>query len=88
MQVMRSTTKEEQVKEVLEAMDEAEDMVEVVDRSFATIMDNKDTTHNTIPTLLELVNIADPLIMLLKNVLFHKLSGRRRDHGWEIIMYN
>ena len=43
-------TMDEQVEEVSKAMDEVEDMVEVVDRSFATIADNKDTLRGTAPT--------------------------------------
>jgi hypothetical protein len=88
MQVMHCTTRVENVEEVSVVMDEVEDLVEVVDRSFSTIVDNRDTTCETIRTLLLPVSIATPVIMLLKNVLFYKLSGRKRDHGWEIIMYN
>lgn len=51
-------------------MDEAEDLVEVRDKSFATIEDNKDIMHGTIPIPLQLVSIANPMIMLLNNVLF------------------
>ena len=65
-----------------------EDMVEVTDISFATTADNKDTSQVTVPTQLQLVSIAGPLIMLLKNVLFYKLSGRKRGHRWEIRMYS
>ena len=68
-------------------MDEVEDLVEVTDRSFATIADNKDTSQGTAPTRLQLVSIVGPLIMLLKIVLFCKLSGRKRDHIWEIKIY-
>ena len=85
---MHSMTKEEKVEEVSEVVDEVEDMVEVTARSFATITDNRDTTRGNVPTRLQLVSIAGPLIMLLKNVLFYKLSGRKRDHGWEIRMYS
>ena len=88
MQVMRNTTRDEHVEEVSEAADEVEDMVEVTDRSFATIVDNKDTSQGTAPTRLQLVSIVGPLIMLLKNALFYKLSGRKRSHIWEIRMYN
>lgn len=87
-QLMRSMTKEEQVKEVSEAMDEEEDMVDVMDISFATTADNKDTSRGTIPTRLQLVSIAGPLIMLLKNVLYYKLNGRKRDHRWVAKMYS
>ena len=70
---LRSTTKEEQVVEALEVMD----------KSIATIVDNRDTTQETIPTPPQYVSIASPMIVLLKNVLFCKISGRKRDHRWE-----
>ena len=69
-------------------MDKAEDLVEVMDRLFSTTTDNKDTMKETVPTLPQPVSIAGPLIMLLKNVLFYKISGRKRDHIWAIKMYN
>ena len=61
---------EEQVKEVSEGVDEAKDLVEVVDKLFATIAGNRDTTHETGPTLPLPISIASLMIMLLKNVLF------------------
>ena len=81
-------TRDEQVKEVSEAVDKVEDMVEVIDKSFVTIADNKDTSRGTVPTQLQLVSIVGPLIMLLRIVLFCKLSGRKRDHRWTIKMYS
>ena len=63
-----------------------EDLAWVVEKLFATTTDNRDTMHETVPTLPLLVSIASPMIMLLKNVLFYKLSGRKRDHRWEIKM--
>ena len=86
MHVMCSTTKEEKVKEVSKSLDEVDDLVEVADRSFATIVENKDTTYGTVPIPLQLVSIVNPMIMLLKNVLFYKISGRKRDHRWETRM--
>ena len=85
---LHSTTKEERVVEALEVEEEVEDLVEVVDKLFATIADNRDTTRGTVPTPPLLVNIASPMIKLLKNVLFYKLSGRKRDHIWEIRMFS
>ena len=81
-------TREEQVKEVLEVVDEVEDMVEVRDRLFATTTDNKGTMCEIIPIPLLLVSIASPMIVLLKNVLFYKLSGRKRGHRWETKMFS
>ena len=69
-------------------MDKAEDLVEVIDKSFSIIADNKDTTRETVPTLSQPVSIVDIIIISLKNVLSYNLSGRKRDHRWEIIMYN
>ena len=69
-------------------MDEAEDMVEVTNKLFATIVDNKDTMREIVPIPLHLVSITNLMIMLLKNVLFYKLSGRKRDHRWEIKIYS
>ena len=78
-----SMTKEEQVVEALEVEEEEEDLVEVEDKSLATIVDNKNTMQETIPTPPQYVSIASPMIMLLKNVLFYKISGKKRDHRWE-----
>ena len=75
-----STTKEEWVVETLEAKEEVEDLAEVVDKLFATTADNRETTFETAPTPPLPVSIASTMIMLLKNVLFYKLSGRKRDH--------
>ena len=83
-----STTKAEWVTEALEAKEEVEDLVEVVDKLFATTTDNKDTMRETVPTPPLPVSIASPITMLLKNVLFYKLSGRKRDHRWEIRMFS
>ena len=83
-----SMTREEQVMEVLEDMEEVEDLAEVVDKLFSTTADNRDTMHETAPTPPLPVSIASPIIMLLKNVLFYKLSGRKRYHRWEIIMFS
>ena len=81
-------TKEERVVEALEAKEEVEDLAEATDKLFATTADNRDTTHETVPTPPLPISIASPMIMLLKNVLFYKLSGRKRDHKWEIRMFN
>ena len=81
-------TKVGQDKETLEVMEEVEDMVEAIDRSSVTIADNKDTSRGTTPTQLQPVSIVGPLIMLLKIVLFCKLSGRKRDHRLEIKTYS
>ena len=67
-------------------MNEVEDLVEVVDRLSTTTMDNRDTMPETIPTPPQLVSLASLTIMLLRNALFYKLSGKKRDHRWEIIM--
>ena len=63
-------------------------MAKVADKLFAITADNRDTTRETIPTPPLPVSIASPMIMLLKNVLFYKLSGRKRDHRWEIRMFS
>ena len=75
-------TKEEQV------MEEVEDLVEVMEKSIAIAMDNRDTTQETLPTPPQYVSIASRMIMLLKNTLFYKISGRKRDHIWETKMSN
>lgn len=87
-QVIHSRTREEKVKEVLESMDEVEDSVEVTDILSSTIVEKIDTTHETVPTLPQPISIAILMTMLLKNVLFYKLSARKRDHRWEIRMYS
>ena len=69
-------------------MEEVEDLVEVVDKLFVTNADNKDTVHEIAPTPPLPVSVTNPLIMLLKNVLFYKLSGRKRDHRWETKMFS
>ena len=43
-------TKVGQVEETSEVVEEVEDMVEVADRSSATIADNKDTSPRNVPT--------------------------------------
>jgi hypothetical protein len=70
----------------LYVMKEVEDLVEVMDKSFATTVDNKDTTQDIVPTPPQYVSIASPMIMLLKNVLFYKISRRKRDYRWETKM--
>lgn len=42
--IIHNTTREEQVEEVLEAVDEVEDSVEVAEKLFSTTVENKDTT--------------------------------------------
>ena len=83
---LRNMTKEEQVAKALEVVEEVEDLVEVADKSIATAADNRDTMQETVPTPPQYVSIASPMIMLLKNVLFYKISGRKRDHRWETKM--
>ena len=61
---LRSTTREEKVEESLEVMEEVEDLVEVVDILFATIVDNRDTTHETVPTLPLPISIASLTIII------------------------
>ena len=63
---MRSTTKEERAKEVLEAMAEMEDLVEVEDKLFATTVELLNTTHETIPILPLRVSTVSLMIILLK----------------------
>ena len=75
---LRSTTKEEQVVEVVEVTEEVEDLVEVTEKSFSTAVHNRDTTQEIVPTPPQYVSIASHMIMLLKNVLFYKISGRKR----------
>ena len=70
MQVMRSMTKEEQAEEVLEAMAEMQDLVEVKDRLFVTSAEHPDTMHESIPILPLHVSIASLMIIILKNALF------------------
>ena len=84
--VMRSMSKEEWAEEVLEVVSEMEDLVEVEDKLFVTTMEHLDTTHETVPTPPQYVSIASPMIMLLKNILFYKISGRKRDRRWETKM--
>ena len=81
---LHSTTREERVKEVLEAVEEVEDLVEVDDKLFATIAEHRDTMHETVPTLPLHVSIVGLMIMLLKKVLFCKLRCRTRDRRWVI----
>jgi hypothetical protein len=69
-------------------MDEVEDLVKVTDKLSTTTVDKRDTMRETVPTLPQPVRIANLMIMLLKNVLFYKLSGRKRGHRWEIKMYS
>ena len=64
--VMRSMTKEKWVEEVLEAMAEMEDLVEVEDRLFVTTTKNLDTTHEIVPILPLHVSIVSIMIILLK----------------------
>ena len=68
--------------------EEVEDLAVAMNKLFSITVDNRDTTHEIAPTPPLLVSIASPMIMLLKNVLFYKLSGRKRDHRWEIKMYS
>ena len=79
---LRNMTKEEKLTEALEVMEEVDNLVEVMDKLIATTMDSRDTTQETVPTPLQCVSIASPMIMLLKNVLFYKISSRKRDHIW------
>ena len=65
-------------------MEEVEDLVEVEDILFSTTTEHGETRHKTVPTLLLPVSIVSLTIMLLRNALFYKLSGRKRDHIWEI----
>ena len=81
---MRNMTKEEWVEEVLEAVAEMEDLVEVEDRLLVTIAEHRDTTHGTIPILPLHVSIVGLMIMLLNNSLFCKLRCRTRDRKWVI----
>ena len=69
-------------------MDKVEDLVEVADILSTTTTNNRDTTCKTIPTVPQPVSIANLMIMLLKNVLFYELSGRKRGQRWEIRMYS
>ena len=85
---LHSTTKEEQVMEALEVEEEVEDLVEVEDKSLATVVDIKDTTQETVPTPPQYVSIANPMTMLLKTALFYKISGRKRDRSWETKMFS
>ena len=72
---LRNMTREEQVEEDLEVVEEVEDLVEVVERSLATAVDNRDTMQEAVPTPPQYVSVASPMIMLLNNVLFYKISG-------------
>ena len=82
------TTKEEKVVEALEVEDEEEDLVEVKDKSLATTMDNKDTMQETVTKPLQYVSIANLMNILLKNALFYRGSGRKRDRSWETKMFS
>ena len=64
-------------------MEEVEDLVEVTDKSIVTAAENRDTMQEIVPTPPQYVIIASTIIMLLKNVLFYKISGRKRDRRWE-----
>jgi capsid portal protein len=86
IEVMHNMTREEWVEEALEAMEDVENLAEVANILFITTVDNKDTMPKTVPTLPLFVSIASLTIMLLRNDLFYKLSGRKRDHRWEIKM--
>ena len=81
-----STTKEEQVMEALEVEEEVEDLVEATNKSTATTTNYKDTMQETVLTPPQYVSIASLMIMLLNNVLFYKISGRKRDRRWETRM--
>ena len=74
--------------ETLEVVEEVEDLGEIADKLFSTTVDNRDTMHDTAPTPPLPISIVSPMIKLLKNVLFYKLSGRKRDHRWEIRMFS
>ena len=68
--VPHSMTREEWVEEVLEAVEEVKDLVEVEDRLSTTTMDNRDITHETVPILPLHVSIVGLMIILLKITLF------------------
>ena len=85
---LRSTTKEERIMEALEVEEEVEDLVEATDKLFATTTNKRDITHEIAPTPPQNVSISSPMTMLLKNFLFYKLSGKKRDHGWETKMFS
>ena len=63
-------TKEEQVEEVLEDMEEMQDLVEVEDRLFVTTTELLETTHETVPILPLHVSIVSLMIILFKIALF------------------
>ena len=65
-----------------------QDLVEVANKLSSITVDKRDTICKTIPTLPQLVSIANLMIMLLKNVLFYKLGGGKRGQRWEIRMYS
>ena len=85
---LHSMTREDRVVEILEAEEEVEDLVEVADKLLATTTNNRDTMHETVPTPPLPVSTASLMIMLLKNVLYYKLSGRKRDHRRAIRMFS
>ena len=68
--VLRSTIREEWVEEVLEAVAEIEDLVEVEDILFVTTAEHLDTTHETVLILPLHVSIVSFMIILLKIALF------------------
>ena len=60
---LHSMTREEQIVEILEAEEEVEDLVEVMDNLYATTADNKATMRETVQILLPPVSTINPLIM-------------------------
>lgn len=60
---LRSTTRKEQVMEILEDVEEVADLVEVTDNLYPTTADNKATMRETIQILLPPVSNVNPLIM-------------------------
>ena len=62
--------KDERGEEVLEAMEEIQDLVEVEDILFVTTVEHRDTTHETVPIPSLHVIIASITIILLKNAYF------------------
>ena len=62
--------KEDRAEEVLEAMAEMEDLVEVEDILFITTTEHLDPMHDTVPILPLHVSIVSLMIILLKISLF------------------
>ena len=72
--------------EALEVVEEVEDLVEVEEKSLAIIVDNKETTQETVPTPPQYVSIVNPMNILLKTALFYRVSGKKRDRSWDTRM--